>query len=135
MARSIEYLVYRVGSNSSNQPCTFEPVPIAIVRASSREAAAATSWHGEEPSVHGCPSLASEVLAHCGNIDVWSNQHVYAVPRSKVRGSDWNAVLEAEAFSPSDAELEAEAAATEAYYAKLQAEEEAHWRELEADFC
>ncbi len=41
MARTFEYLIYRKGSNSANQSCTFEWVPIAIVRAASREAAAA----------------------------------------------------------------------------------------------
>jgi len=89
-----QYLVYRTGSNAANQSCTFEPVPIAIVEAKSREEACRTEWL-EKISVHGCPKLVGEIVADCGNLDVWSNQHLHAVPQSKARKSDWIAVLEA----------------------------------------
>lgn len=127
--KTFEYLVYRVGSNAANQSCTFEPVPIAIVRASSREEAARTSWHGEEISVHGCPSLAAEVIAHCGNLDVWSNQHVYAVPQSKAKSSDWNLVFEADSQRPTEAE---EASEDAAWAADVQRSEEEYWEQESA---
>lgn len=92
------YLIYRKGSNAANQPCTFDWVPIAIVEAESREAAEATTWGDEKPNVHGCPTLAAEVVAHCGNLDVWSNQYLKAVPESRAKASDWNAVIEADAM-------------------------------------
>lgn len=90
-----KYLVYRKGSNSMNQPCTFEWVPIAIVEATSREKAEETSWHGEKPNVHGCPSLAAKVLVSSGNIDFWSNQYAKAVPLSKAPKGDIRTVEEA----------------------------------------
>lgn len=93
-----QYLVYRKGSNSANQSMTVGWVPIAIVRAKSREAAEATTWGGEKPSVHSCPRVAAEVVAHCGNLDVWSNQYLKAVPESKAPRGDWNAVLEEDAM-------------------------------------
>jgi len=89
-----EYLLYRTGSNSANQSCTFEPVPIAIVKASSREDAQESTWGDQEPTIHGCPTVAAQVVASCGNLDVWSNQTLHAVPRSKAKKSDWDAVLE-----------------------------------------
>lgn len=91
-----QYLVYRKGSNTANQPMTFDWVPIAIVEAKSRSAAEETTWGDEKPNVHGCPTLAAEVVASCGNIDVWANQHLKAVPESRASKRDWNAVLEAE---------------------------------------
>lgn len=89
-----QYLVYRVGSNAANQSRTLAPKPIAIVEAENRTAAASTSWQGRKPSIDDCPSLAAKIVASGGNLDVWSNQHVYAVPRSAAKMSDWNAVLQ-----------------------------------------
>ena len=89
-----KYLVYRKGSNSANQSCEFGWVPIAIVEASSREKAEETSWHGERPTVHGCPSLAATVLVSAGNIDFWSNQYAKAVPLSRASKADIRAVEE-----------------------------------------
>ena len=90
----MEFLIYRKGSNAANQSLTFNWVPIAIVKARSRQEAETTSWYGEKPNIHGCPSLSAEILASVGNIDVWSNQIVKAVPVSKAKKSDWNTVLE-----------------------------------------
>ena len=91
----MKFLVYRNGSNAANQPCTFEDVPIAIVESESAAAAAETTWGDEEPNVHGCPTLAAEVIASCGNVDVWANQHVHAVAEAEADPDDWNHVLEA----------------------------------------
>ena len=92
MRRLTQYLVYRKGSNSANQSCAFDWVPIAIVEAASREQAKATTWGDEKPNVHGCPALAAKVIYSCGNLDVWSNQYLQAVPRSKAKKSDWQHV-------------------------------------------
>jgi hypothetical protein len=78
---------------------TFDPVPIAIVEASSRDEAAKTSWHGEKPNVHGCPSLAAKVLLSSGNIDVWANQCVWAVPLSQAPKADVRSVEEQSIYS------------------------------------
>lgn len=106
-----KYLVYRTGSNAANQPMTLAPVPIAIVQATSPDKACETTWGDERPSIHGCPTLAAEVLHHCGNLEVWANQSLHAVPESRAKLTDWNAVLEADSLRPSDDELEAEHAA------------------------
>lgn len=95
-----EYLVYRKGSNSANQSMECGWVPIAIVFASSRDEAERTTWGDEKPNVHGCPTLAAQVIAHCGNLDVWSNQYLKAVPSSKAKAADWNSVLEADEMRP-----------------------------------
>jgi hypothetical protein len=92
------YLIYRKGSNAANQSMTFGWVPIAIVEASSRWNATQTTWGGEEPNVHSCPKVAANVIAHCGNLDVWANQSLKAVPESRAPRGDWNAVLEADAM-------------------------------------
>ena len=93
------YLVYRKGSNSVNQPRTFDAVAIAIVEAKSRLEAERTSWHGEKPNIHGCPTLAAKVLASCGDLRVFPNQAVWAIPASKAPNRDWNAVLETDALT------------------------------------
>lgn len=98
MAKIFEYLVYRSGSNAANQSMTPEGVPIAIVRAGSRAEAEATTWGDCEPSVRHCPTPSAEVVASVGNLDVWANQSLAAVPQSRARASDWNAVLEADAM-------------------------------------
>ena len=92
------YLVYRKGSNAANQSMTIEWVPIAIVRAASQDEAEATTWGGERPSIHSCPRIAAEVLASCGNLDVWPNQHIKAVLDVEADDEDWNSVLEADAM-------------------------------------
>jgi hypothetical protein len=99
--RQFEYLLYRKGSNSANQPMTWDWVPIAIVRAPSRGKAEETTWGDGEPSVYGCPTVAAEVVASCGNLDVWANQSLMAVPQSRARASDWNHVLEVDAMENS----------------------------------
>ena len=96
-----DYLVYRTGSNAANQPCTFEAVPIAIVRAASRAAACETTWGDVKPCAQCCPTLAAEVIADCGNLDVWPNQTLHAVPASRARVADWNAVMDQDAMRPS----------------------------------
>ena len=95
MARQIEYLVYRKGSNAYNQPGTTGWVPIAIVRAPNYREAKQISWHGQKPTVHGCPSLAAEVLVNCGNLHVCSNQVVRAVPVSRAPKRDLASLREA----------------------------------------
>lgn len=94
-----EFLVYRKGSNSMNQPSTFEAIPIAIVEAENADKAAETTWGDEKPNVHGCPSLAAEVLVSCGNLDVWANQHVYAVPKDEAPDEDVDALFEQASFA------------------------------------
>ena len=106
-----DYLVYRTGSNAANQPCTFEAVPIAIVRAASRAAACETTWGDVKPCAQCCPTLAAEVIADCGNLDVWPNQTLHAVPESRAKLSDWNAVLEQDTLRPSEGLLAAMEAA------------------------
>lgn len=101
MARTFEYLLYRKGSNAANQSMSFGWVPIAIVRTPSREAAEATTWGDERPNVHGCPRVAADVVASGGNLDVWSNQCLMAVPKSKAKIADILAVLEADAMRAS----------------------------------
>lgn len=98
MAKTYEYLVYRNGSNAANQSRETGWVPIAIVRAASKEAAEATTWGDEKPNVHGCPRLAAEIVESCGNLDVWSNQYTRAVPASRAPLRDLNALYEAAAM-------------------------------------
>jgi hypothetical protein len=88
------FLVYREGSNAANQPRCLEAIPIAIVEARDAEEAARTTWGSEKPNVHGCPKLAAKVIASCGNLDVWSNQLVYAEAEGETDQEDWNLVLE-----------------------------------------
>jgi hypothetical protein len=94
-----KYLVYRKGSNSMNQPCEFDWIPIAIVAANSREQAEQTSWHGEKPNINGCPSLASTVIVGIGNYDFWANQDAKAVPISRAPKTDIQAVKEGAFYS------------------------------------
>lgn len=94
-----EFLVYRQGSNKANQPMTFEPIPIAVVEAESEEKAAETTWGDEKPNVHGCPTLAAKVVQSCGNLDVWANQRVHAVPIEYAPPEDLEALSEAAAMA------------------------------------
>lgn len=96
--KTTSYLVYRTGSNSANQPMTDESIPIAIVEATSRGKACEITWGDKEPTVHGCPSLKSNVVASAGNMDVWGNQTLHAIPQSLAKASDWNWVLESDAM-------------------------------------
>lgn len=97
-----KYLVYRVGSNAANQPMTFEPVPIAIVEAKNRRAAVRRGYSGGggPKSVHDCLFLDpdGEIVAQVGDLSVYANQYLYALPRSKASKRDWNAVLEENAM-------------------------------------
>jgi hypothetical protein len=96
--RSYRYVVYRKGSNVVNQPLSFGWVPVAIVRARSRADAVRTTCGDETPNARGCATLAAEVVAHCGDLDVWANQVVKAVPLSMASRADVRAVLAADAM-------------------------------------
>ena len=92
--RTHDYLLYRMGSNTANQPCENDWVPIAIVRAASREEAEATTWGDRNVSAHQCPTVAAEVLVRCSDLNVWANQRLKAVPYSRAPWGDCNTVLE-----------------------------------------
>jgi hypothetical protein len=82
------YLVYRNGSNSANQSMC-DQMPVAIVEAPSRAAACATVRHdGARLDVHAPSYLALDESVEC-----WANQHFTAVPRSRAKASDWNAIV------------------------------------------
>ena len=92
-----DYLVYRTGCNAANQPWTFDAVPIAIVSAKTRAHACATTWGKGRPSVGSCPHLLAwddgRVVAAVVDTNVWPNQRLHAVPRSRARRSDLDFVL------------------------------------------
>ena len=93
------WLIYRKGSNSYNQSMTFDWVPIAIVMAETRAKAAEVKWSGK-PTLYGAPTLAAEIVAEGnGGIAVYSNQVIRAVPESRARRADWNAILEEDALA------------------------------------
>jgi hypothetical protein len=99
MAKTFEYLVYRIGSNTANQSMC-ERAPVAIVRAANRAAATRTKVKAEHPSVYDCPELTpdGELVAHRANLDVWANQRLEAVPASRAPAADLNAVYEEDAL-------------------------------------
>jgi hypothetical protein len=96
--RAYRYLIYRKGGNVVNQPLASGWVPVAIVRARSRAEAVRTTGGGATRAARGCPTLAAEVVAHCGDLGVWANQVVKAVPLSMASRADVRAVLEADAM-------------------------------------
>jgi hypothetical protein len=76
-----DYLIYRHGSNSANQSLS-DKEPVAIVEAPSRTAAIETE--GDEHVRR---------LALDPSVSVYANQWLEAVPKSKVRVTDWNYVV------------------------------------------
>lgn len=81
----MRYLVYRHGSNRSNQSA--DQVPVAIVEADSAEAAIETECD-PKPSV-----WTPQWLRLAPHIKAWANQYFTAVPETQANTSDWNAVL------------------------------------------
>lgn len=85
------YLVYRHGSNASNQSMR-DVAPVAIVEAPSREAACETDGD-EHPTVH-----SSLWLRLAPDVDCWANQRFSAVPLSRAPRADVREVQEQEAI-------------------------------------
>lgn len=83
-----EYLVYRHGSNASNQGAC-DVLPVAIVRAKSAKEACETSG----PDVHDL--YAAAYLARAPWVDCWNNQRFSAVAASRARRADWQEAQEA----------------------------------------
>jgi hypothetical protein len=81
------YLIYRNGANSANQPMC-DQMPVAIVEAASRDAACATDRH----DANGPCYLSLDESVTC-----WRDQHFTAVPWSRAKACDWNAVVESAA--------------------------------------
>jgi protein-disulfide isomerase-like protein with CxxC motif len=85
-----EYLILRYGSNAANQHLC-NRAAVAIVEAVSQAEARAKAYAGDV--------IASESYGYDGQptLTVYNNQHLEAIPRSKARASEWDAVLEADA--------------------------------------
>jgi hypothetical protein len=88
-AKLTSYLIYRHGSNTANQSMC-NRAPVAIVEATSRDEATRTVRHdGAKLDFH-----APSYLALDESVDCWANQHFTAVPQSRAKAIDWNAVAE-----------------------------------------
>lgn len=75
--KTFKYLVYRVGSNTANQPSTYEE-PLCIVEAASQQ-------------------KAREIAEK--NHPFYSNQSSYAVPESRWKKTDVSAVWHSEGMA------------------------------------
>lgn len=79
-----QYLIYRKGSNNQNQRQSGW-MPIAIVKAACADDAGRTTSGRNRP----CPKLAVKIVVSTGNVDVWPNQALHALPARKASLNHW----------------------------------------------